>query len=81
MPDHDVNFTSYYILESYYTVTFYDGFGNIISRELVLNEEAAKEPFFNQYQIDGYTFVSWDKDFSFITSDLDVYAIYEKVVE
>ena len=81
MPDHDVNFTSYYILDTYYTVTFYDGFGNIISRELVLNEEAAKEPFFNQYQIDGYTFVSWDKDFSFITSDLDVYAIYEKVVE
>ncbi len=78
MPDRDVNLVAYYTLEVYYTVRFFDGNGNLISEQLVLNTDGAIAPEYEQYKMDDYHFVCWDKDFSSITGDTDVYGIYER---
>lgn len=65
--------TAQYIQKSY-TVTFKDGNGKVIGKpQTVLYGEAASEPDSNS--IPG--FVSWDKDFSFISSSLTVSAVVE----
>jgi len=57
-----------------YTVTFY-GFNNeILSTQEVLVKMSATEPIIPT--IDGYTFKGWDKEFTNIHSNLEVYASY-----
>lgn len=61
--------------EECFTVTFTDGFGNTISEQQVAYGEHAEEP--EIPQIEGLSFVGWDEDFSFITDDLTVNAMWE----
>ena len=59
-----------------YTVTFYNGTTLIKTESVEYGSKAsAPEPPF----IDGYEFDKWDKDFSVIYGNLEVYAIYKPV--
>lgn len=57
-----------------YTVTFQDFDGTVLKTETVTSGEAATAP--ENPQREGYTFVSWDKDFSDITEDAVIKAEY-----
>jgi len=60
-----------------HTVIFKDYNGNTIKIENVVHGESATAPL--PPQLDEYVFVSWDKTFDKITSDLVVTAQYEKI--
>ena len=62
-------------LDADYVVTFVDWDGTVLARVAVAAGEAATAP--ADPVREGYTFIGWDKDFSFVTSNLDVYAQYE----
>ena len=57
-----------------YTVTFADWDGTVLSTQTVEWKDAAKYP--ADPTREGYTFVEWDTDFSHVTEDLVVTAIY-----
>ena len=60
-----------------FTVTFYDGLGNVIGEpQSVESGQAAAAPA-NPVRA-GYTFTGWDKDFSNVTEDLTVTALWKK---
>lgn len=60
--------------EVYYTVTFVDWNGAVLSTQQVLEGAAATAP--ANPSRTGYTFTGWDKDFSSVYSDLTVTAQY-----
>ena len=62
-------------LDADYVVTFYDWDDTVLARVAVAAGEAATAP--ADPVREGYTFIGWDKDFSFVNSNLDVYAQYE----
>ncbi len=74
MPADDLEFTVTYNPESF-TVTFYDMWGQELGTSTVPYNTAATAPDIPERE--GYHFVGWDKDFSHVTEDMDVYAIYE----
>ncbi len=61
-----------------FAVNFTDGHGNIISSQLVTYLTAAVEPE-PPYAEPGEIFIGWDADFSCITGDLTVNALWEYV--
>lgn len=61
-----------------FTVIFLDNFGVILKVEQVVEQKSAKAP--KAPLIEGYTFTGWDIDYSFITSDLTVKALYEETI-
>lgn len=61
----------------YYTVTFVDGLtGEVISSAEVEEGAAAQAPEAPVHE--GYTFTGWDSDFSCVTGDMTVTALYER---
>ena len=83
MGEEDLNFTSRFIPDVSFLVTFYDGHNNLISSEYVQNEEAALEPeaSIRDAKMEGYKFIGWDTDISCIKQDTIVHGIYVKVEE
>ena len=65
----------------YHTATFYNGKGEVIAVSRVREKTSAIEPSMEQIMagMDGYTFYGWDRDFSYLTEDINVYGIYFKV--
>lgn len=61
-----------------YTVTFVDYDGTVLKTETVEEGSTATAP--TVPGRDGYNFIGWDTDFSNVTSDLIVTALYEEVV-
>lgn len=59
-----------------YTVNFMDWNNQLIARRFVESGKAAIAP--NAPTREGYTFIGWDKDFSNVTSDLIVTALYKE---
>lgn len=57
-------------------VRFIDSDGTVLKEEKVKYGDSAVAPD-NPYH-DGYEFISWDKEFSNITQDTDIYATYKK---
>ncbi len=75
MGDEDVTYTVTYT-KNVYTVTFVDGFnGETIDTQSVEYGSDAVAPAIPEHE--GYHFVQWDTDFTNVTSDLTVTAIYE----
>ena len=60
-----------------YVVTFRDMYGNVLSTIIVEEGSAV----FGQEapEVEGHKFVGWDSDISYITSDMDVYPIYDQI--
>lgn len=83
MLDHDINITSVYVENKEFTVTYYDGFGNKVGEEKVLNHNAAKGISAEERDknMQGFLFLNWDVDLSCITSDIETYGIYIQVGE
>ena len=59
-----------------FIVTFTDGQGNVLDEQEVEYGQAAIPP--EGFERQGYDFAGWDTDFSFITSDLEVQALWVK---
>lgn len=57
-----------------HTVKFYDFSGNLISEQKVNEGDAATEP--DIPVVEDYHFVSWNADFSVVTEDLTINALY-----
>ncbi len=84
MPNGTTNLEPVYRLLKYFTVRFFDGLGNCISDNRIMEFEAAIEPserMRDRYMIyeGNYVFLGWDTKFDYITGDLDVHAIYMEV--
>ena len=62
-------------IDTDYVVTFFDWDDTVLAKVAVAAGEAAIAP--ANPTREGYIFKGWDKDFSFVTSNLDVYAQYE----
>ncbi|MEJ6950287.1 leucine-rich repeat protein [Natronospora cellulosivora (SeqCode)] len=60
-----------------YTVTFKDFYGDEIKTEEVIYKSEATAP--KVSEIDNYTFTGWDTDFTEVTENLVVKAIYESI--
>ena len=81
MPSGTTNITPISRLLKYCNVRFFDGLGNCVADNRIMEFEAAEEPTerirdrFMKFNGD-YVFLGWDVDFSYITGDLDVHGIY-----
>ena len=74
MPDNDIIVNAVFEINKY-TVTFLDMDGvTVINTQTVEYGNSAQAPTPPLHE--GYTFSEWDKEFSFISSDLTVTAIY-----
>lgn len=62
-----------------YMVRFYDDRGLIINTQFVDEGEDAILPDSSLYTKEGYSFIGWDREYTNITEDIDLYAIYTKV--
>lgn len=63
--------------EQTYTVTFVDHDGTVIEEQEVAEGEAATAP--ADPTREGYVFVGWDKEFSNVTEDMTVTAVYIEI--
>ena len=61
-----------------WTVKFFNGLNELISTQIVDNEQNAIEPTYEEKRMAGYKFIMWDKTFNKITEDVNVYGMYEK---
>ena len=66
---------TYLMLEVTYTVTFLDHDGTILKTEIVKTGEDATAP--EDPTREGFKFIGWNKDFTGITYNLYVHALYE----
>ena len=62
-----------------FTVTFYDYQNQVISTQDVKEGEDATAP--DEPLREGYTFLEWSVTFTNVVSNLDVYPIYEEIVQ
>lgn len=76
--DDDLTLTAIFAALDKYTVTFVGMNGAVIGYDYVYEGQAATAP--EVPEVEGYTFVGWDQDFSNVTSDMTVTAIYERAV-
>lgn len=79
MPNHDITLEPVFEKVYYFTVNFYNGNNQLISSQVVEKNHAAIPPTDSETYIEGYTFVGWDRDFSNITEDTNVYGIYARI--
>ena len=84
MPGNTTNIEPVYRLLKYFTVRFFDGLGNCVSDNRIMEFEAAIEPtprMRDRYMIynGDYVFLGWDTSFDYITNNLDVHGIYMEV--
>ncbi len=76
---------AYYIDIPWYDVYFYDGKENLVSVDHVLQGTAAMAPsdkMRDRYtDLSKYYFLNWDKDFTHVMSNLNVYGVYISIRE
>lgn len=77
--DDDLTLTAIFAALDKYTVTFVGMNGAVIGYDYVYEGQAATAP--EVPEVEGYTFVGWDQDFSNVTSDMTVTAQYEMTVK
>jgi hypothetical protein len=77
-PSEEKTYTASFEINKY-QVRFF-GFNNVLlSKQSVAHGASAIAP--EAPQVEHYDFVGWDKEYTNVTSNLDVYAIYEKNTE
>lgn len=73
----DINLIAYFAKVEYYTVKFFDWDDTELSSQQIEKGQSAVAPDMSGQVREGYTFVGWDKDFTNVQSNLDIYAQYE----
>ena len=73
----DINLIAYFARLEYYTVKFFDWDNTELSSQQIEEGLSAVAPDMSDRVREGYTFVGWDKDFTNVLSNLDIYAQYE----
>lgn len=68
----------YYTPEELRCVKFYNKAGEVIRTRYLFDGMSAEAP--DVPNENGYRFVKWDKDFTYISSDLEIKPVYEKIV-
>ena len=66
------------VLPKYISVRFFDGYGNLIKKQSIRKGTDAVAPN-DGYEIQGMKFIGWDRLFTNLTEDIDVYAMYGNV--
>ena len=75
-PDRDIKLTVKLYKIVYYTVSFYNGNNDFIKSYKVREKTASPEPTEEERYMEGYLFYGWDRDISYVTTDMNVYGIY-----
>ena len=75
--NNDINLIAYFAKIEYYTVKFFDWDNTELSSQQIEEGLSAVAPDMSDRVREGYTFVGWDKDFTKVLSNLDIYAQYE----
>ena len=74
----NITVTATYIKEKVtYTVTFLDFDGTVLSTQIITTGESAEAPVVPERE--GYAFIGWDKEFTDVTQNLTVTALYEDI--
>lgn len=60
-------------------VRFFNGFNELVSLQMVKDGEDAEEPSGEAHILKGYDFIGWDRTFSNIKENINVYGIYTKI--
>jgi L-ascorbate metabolism protein UlaG (beta-lactamase superfamily) len=66
------------VLRTAFTVTFVDWDGKVLNTQTVEHGKAATAPV--NPSRERYTFISWDKDFSSVSEDMTITALYEEEI-
>ena len=74
----DINLIAYFAKVEYYTVKFFDWDNTELCSQQIEKGQSAVAPDMSDRIREGYTFIGWDKDFTNVQSDLDIYAQYEQ---
>ena len=79
--DKDIVITPILNVITYYTATFWNGKGEIIKVSRVIEFTDAVAPTDEEimHNMDGYTFYGWDRTFTHLTGNINVYGIYYKL--
>lgn len=77
-PSEEKTYTASFEINKY-QVQFFGYNGTLLSKQSVTHGTSAIAP--EAPQVEHYDFVGWDKEYTNVTSNLDVYAIYEKNTE
>ena len=67
--------------EEQYEVKFFNGLNELVSMQVVEKGKDAVAPSGQSHQIYGYEFIGWDRKFTNVTEDINVYGIYAKIGE
>ena len=74
----DLTITAQYIQIIYYTVTFVDWDGTVLSTQTIEENTAAKAP--ANPSRDGHIFTGWDNHFVKVTSNMTITAQYQEII-
>ena len=79
--DKDIVITPILKKINYHTATFYNGKGQVIKVSKVREFTDAIAPTYEEIMsgMEGYTFYGWDRSFTNLSEDVNVYGIYYKV--
>lgn len=66
------------VLPKYISVRFFDGLGNLIEKQSIRKGEDAVAPN-DGFNVEGMKFIGWDRLFTNLTEDTDVYAVYGNI--
>lgn len=75
----DLTVTAAYDETAISWVSFYNGANALIKKEYVKNGEDAVAPSAEERAMAGYDFLGWDRPFTAVTKDLEIYGLYFKV--
>ncbi len=69
------------VSEDTYTVIFKDKNGVVVDKQEVVSGDSAIAPDMSYFYYDGYVFDGWDRDFSNVTGDITVNAVYIRTAD
>ena len=76
-----INYPSNSHVDGFHQVYFRDLYGNEITHETIKDGDAAIPPISGLQEVNGREFIGWSNDFSHVTADMDIYALYSANTE
>jgi hypothetical protein len=75
----DLKVTATYIEETIYWVSFFKADNSLIKKQYVKERGNAIAPSVSECTMSGYDFIGWDRTFTNVMKDLNIYGIYIKI--